>query len=61
MTRNILAMCYIKYIVKDYHMNPYPNQKVLRKLIMRGVFGGSITLAWFSAIKLIPISEATVL
>jgi hypothetical protein len=60
MTRNILAMCYITYIVRDYGMNIYP-QRVLKKLIMRGVFGGSTAIVWFSAIKLIPISEATVL
>jgi drug/metabolite transporter (DMT)-like permease len=61
LTRSILALCYIKMVTSKQNFDPYPPKKTLRKLLFRGATGSITALIWFSAIKLLPLSEATVL
>jgi drug/metabolite transporter (DMT)-like permease len=60
-TRSFLALCYFRIILYGQKYEAYPKKSILSKLVMRGVFGAIAGLVWFSAIKLIPLSEATVL
>ena len=60
-TRSILALCYIRYIVEGYGFETYPKKSTFKKLLIRGLFGSISAVIWFSAIKLLPLSEATVL